>query len=387
MSGSRRLPRSAQPSRRPRVAGLRKPGAPSPGPRPHGEPETTEPEGPDATEAAEATEAVAEPESPEAEDAAVADPERESAESEGTEVEDTGAAEPEATDQDTALAEPEASERTEGATDTKDAAAAAPEAAESAETAPERLDDEEQTESARPGPRRKARDTGAPKPVSEDDVTPDPEAPADQEQDSKREGRFRNSYALVGVLLVVGLLFAALAVFFQLRQSDASAQTENVALIDVAGTGQVKQAMSSAAERLFSVDYNDIPKNEKAADELLVNDEVRQQYEKFMGELKRLAPEQQLVVTVNATRSAVVMLDDDRAKVMVYIDQTAVRAADNQNSTGGAALWLTTEKRDGEWKVTDMNTYTSGQPTPAPQGEQGQQGEQQGGEGQPPEGN
>ncbi|MFD2397405.1 hypothetical protein ACFSVJ_12390 [Prauserella oleivorans] len=97
-----------------------------------------------------------------------------------------------------------------------------------------------------------------------------------------------------------------------------------------------------------------------------MNDEVKQKYDALMGEVKRLAPEQKIVVTVQATRSAVVTLDDDRAKVMVFIDQTATRASDNRSSAGGAALWFTTERRDGAWKVTDMDTYASAQPTPTP---------------------
>ncbi|MFF5986293.1 hypothetical protein [Prauserella flavalba] len=305
MSASRRLPRATgatPPARRPRVAGLRKPAAPSPRPRPEA-PESTEPEEPETPEALEPAEAQ-----------------------EATEAVEPPGPEPEAL------------------------------------TPPEPAESETETPK-RPAPRRKVRDTGAAKPASEEEVAVEVAEP-DGEPLPKRG--FRNSFALVGVLLVVGLLFAGLAVFFQLKGSDASARTENTALIDVAGTAQVKQEMSSAAERLFSIDYNDIPKNERAADELLVNDEVRQQYEQFMGELKRLAPEQQMVVTVKATRSAVVMLDDDRAKVMVYIDQTATRASDNQTSSGGAALWFTTEKRDGKWKVTDMDTYASGQPTPVP---------------------
>ncbi|MEU6641026.1 hypothetical protein ABZ863_00565 [Saccharomonospora sp. NPDC046836] len=188
------------------------------------------------------------------------------------------------------------------------------------------------------------------------DVPPEPEA-AGPEAETPR----RSSYSLVAALLVTGVLFAALAVVLQLQHSEVSARTQNTALLDVAGTAQVKQEMSTAAESLFSIDYNDIGKTERAANDLLVNDEVRQKYNVLMGEVKRLAPEQRIVVTVKATRSAVVLLNGDRAKVMVYIDQTATRAADNQTSAGGAALWFVTEKRDGRWKVTDMDTYSPGQ--------------------------
>ncbi len=243
-----------------------------------------------------------------------------------------------------------------------------PEAAESTEST-ETTDPAEQPAGAvavRPSPRRKARDEGAAKPSSEDDVV-GARAPGGPPPSTPASGRpRRNTYLRVAALVLATLVFAGLAVFFKIKHSEVAAATGNTALIDVATTAQVKQEMSTAAESLFSIDYNDLGKTEQAAKDLLANDEVRQKYESLMGEVKRLAPEQKIVVTVKATRSAVILLDDNRAKVMVYIDQTATRTDQNQSSAGGAAMWFTTEKRDGAWKVIDMDTYSSGQPTPTP---------------------
>ncbi|PXY32169.1 hypothetical protein [Prauserella muralis] len=299
MPPSRRIPGASEPSRRPRVAGLRKPAGPSVRPaRPRPEPQEPE-ETPEVTETAEPETASAEP------------------------VEE----------------------------------------AEQAEQAGEPADE---PAAPKPGPRRKARDTGTPKPESEDDLAEATPSERTERQDGARGRGAGRGYAAVAVLLVLAVVFSGLAVLFKYRHSEVSAATDNTALIDVAATAQVKDAMSSAAERLFSIDYNDIGKTEKAADELLVNDEVRKTYDALMSDVRKRAPEQKIVVTVKATRSAVVALEDDRAKVMVYIDQTATRTQDNQTSAGSAALWFITEKRDDQWKVTNMDTYTAGQPAPTP---------------------
>ncbi|MEU3273689.1 hypothetical protein ABZ639_22855 [Saccharomonospora sp. NPDC006951] len=344
------MPQPPRPSGRPRVAGLRKPASPSPAPR---EQDTDRFE--DATQVTDAGSDPTAAPAPEPVGPQPVDPDPE----------------PEA------ASEPEAELETEAETDGDD----------------EPGDSDgpgEPKAAARPGPRRKVRDTGAPKPASQDDVTVTVSAVDEPSRarrfamrgarERKTEGnRGSRGYVLVAVLLVLALAFGGLAFFFNMRQSEAEIAAGNAALVDVQGTTQVKEAMGSAAERLFSIDYNDIGKTEKAADQLLVNDEVKKKYQALMGEVKRVAPEQKIVVTVKTTRSAVLMLNDDRAKVMVYIDQTATRTEDNQTSAGSAALWFTSEKRDGEWKVTDMDTYAAGQPAPTPgPADQG---------GQPPAGN
>ncbi|WP_091802100.1 hypothetical protein [Prauserella marina] len=329
------MPQPPRPSGRPRVAGLRKPASPSPAPR---EQDTDR-----FDDATQVTDVGSDP---------------------------TAVPAPEPTDPPPVDQEPPPEPEAELETEAED-------------------DDEPKAAKPRPGPRRKVRDTGTPKPASQDDVTATVSAvepsrarrfPVRGAGDRKTKGHKGNrGYALVAVLLVLALAFGGLAFFFNMRQSEAETAAGNAALVDVQGTTQVKEAMGTAAERLFSIDYNDIGKTEQAADQLLVNDEVKKKYQALMGEVKRVAPEQKIVVTVKTTRSAVLMLNDDRAKVMVYIDQTATRTEDNQTSAGSAALWFTSEKRDGEWKVTDMDTYAAGQPAPTP-GPAGQGG-------QPPAGN
>ncbi|MBB3662170.1 Mce-associated membrane protein [Prauserella sediminis] len=254
----------------------------------------------------------------------------------------------------------------------------------------------------RPGPRRKAKDDGRAKPASLDEAesidAEEPGTPAVATSARGKNGkggkggtsRRRPGYAVLAVLVVAGLLLAGAAVFFQIKGSEARAATSNSALVDGPATAEVKEAMGKAAERLFSIDHNNLDKTEKAADELLAGGEVKQKYDALMGEIKRLAPEQKIVVTVHATRSAVVNLDDERARVMVFIDQAATRPSDEQPAVGGAAMWLETQKQGDTWKVTNLDTYAAQQPAPAPGQSQdpsgaplpgdGQQGGQNGGQ-------
>jgi Mce-associated membrane protein len=95
---------------------------------------------------------------------------------------------------------------------------------------------------------------------------------------------------------------------------------------------------------------------------------VRTKYDALMGEVKRLAPAQKMVVTCKVTRSGVIMLNGDLAKVMVFIDQTSTRADTQQTTAGSAQLHLNAQLQGDQWKITDMDTYIAPTPpqTPVP---------------------
>ncbi|MFI0800562.1 hypothetical protein [Amycolatopsis lurida] len=214
---------------------------------------------------------------------------------------------------------------------------------------------------AKPSPRAKVRAAAEDKP---DDLE---EAEAEVASDESSEpGKKPASRQLIlaGALVVVGLLLAATAVLFKIQADEVSSSTNNTALLDVAKTAQVKDQVSKATEALFSYDYNNIAKTETAAGDLLVNDEVRAKYNLLMGEVKRLAPQQKMVVTCKVTRSAVIRLEGDRADVMVFVDQSSTRADTNKTTAGSAQLHLNAELQGDKWKITAMNTYAA-PPNPA----------------------
>ncbi|MEU5257637.1 hypothetical protein [Amycolatopsis sp. NPDC021455] len=204
----------------------------------------------------------------------------------------------------------------------------------------------------RPAPRRKKRDEGTAKPtdVSEVPMADEPSRPAAGAQ---------KPYVVAGALVLVALILGGLAYWFRSEEVKVSSATSNTALLDVAKTAQVKDAVSKAAEALFSYDFNNIKKTEDAANDLLANDDVRNKYNSLMGEVKRLAPAQKMIVTCKVTRAAVIMLNGDLAKVMVFVDQTSTRTDTKKTTAGTAQLHLNAQLQGDKWKITDMDTYNA----------------------------
>ncbi|MEU0530406.1 hypothetical protein [Amycolatopsis tolypomycina] len=207
----------------------------------------------------------------------------------------------------------------------------------------------------RPTPRRKQRDTGVAKPTEEAEVAV---AEADEPVKAGRSPRER-SYLVAGALVLVALALGSLAFWFKYEETKISSATSNTALLDVAKTAQVKDAVSKAAEALFSYDFNNIKKTEDAANDLLANDDVKAKYNSLMGEVKRLAPAQKMIVTCKVTRAAVIMLNGDLAKVMVFVDQTSTRTDTKKTTAGTAQLHLNAQLQGDKWKITDMDTYNA----------------------------
>ncbi|HET6710394.1 hypothetical protein [Amycolatopsis sp.] len=221
----------------------------------------------------------------------------------------------------------------------------------------------------RPTPRRKKRDTGIAKPTEESEVPV-----AEEAEPAKPAGtKVPKPYLVAGALVLVALILGGLAFWFKSEEVKVSSATSNTALLDVAKTAQVKDAVSKAAEALFSYDYNNIKKTEDAANDLLANDDVKNKYNSLMGEVKRLAPQQKMIVTCKVTRAAVIMLNGDLAKVMVFVDQTSTRTDTKKTTAGTAQLHLNAQLQGDKWKITDMDTYNapkvpaaSPAPSPAP---------------------
>lgn len=285
----RPTPHSQPPGRRPKVAGLRKPGE-GPSPRPRTEPEHALPDEPDEVDQFAEADAATEADAP------------------------AGYDEPEA--------------------DFGEAAAATP------------VDD------SRRSPRAKARDTGMLRPTSEDEVPVEKE-PADYEPRPAA-----NAYNLTGALAATALVLALVAAFFAYKWLTDSGSA-NAAHVDAAGTAEVKQQVTDAVEALFSYDHRDLSKTEKAADDLLAEGDVRTTYDCLLGEVKRLAPEQKMVATVRVSRVAPIEMDDEKATMLVFVEQSAVRDGKaEEGSYGGGQLTISTVRgEDGKWQVSEIDAY------------------------------
>lgn len=153
---------------------------------------------------------------------------------------------------------------------------------------------------------------------------------------------------------VTALLFA-LAIFFGVSTYTTynTGPAANEALTSAGATSEVNGQVSDGIEKLFSYDFNDTAKTENAAKGLLVGSAV-QKYDELFALVKQQAPQQQLIVTTTVKNSAVTRLEGDRAEVLVFVDQHAMRANTGESNIGPAQLSVSAEKQGDKWKITEL---------------------------------
>lgn len=329
MPPSRRHARTAQsPVRRPRVAGLRRPDAGASKDTTANEaapPVWQEPE--DSTEATQVMEPV------EADEA----------------VDQEVVAEPE-------IAEPEIAEPDLGTdTDTEVAEDEEEELAELAEPEPVR---------ARPAGKRRARGSTMPTDLetAEAEAAPEPEPTivrSAEEQAKARRNLFINLAIVFGV---VALVFAGLALWFRGEADNLTGGADsNNALTDTAKNSEAIGQLRVAVEKTLSYNYTDLASTENAVREY-VSGKAQCEYEQLFGQVKKLAPEQKLVLTTKVRDIGMSRLTGDAAQLIVFIDQTTTRTGQNQTTASGAQFGIRAERQDGRWKITQFDML--GQPLP-----------------------
>ncbi|GAB2995143.1 hypothetical protein [Saccharothrix stipae] len=344
MPPPRRRPVPTTPTTRPRVAGLRKrpeqgttPGTPEAAPVEDAQVEDTRPEGSSAEGSSAAGSGTAVTEDPRTSEptAAGSTPAESTAKSAGAEptdvpAEPTGPADARSTEV-TGLIEPR-----------------------------EDAEDEDETPEPAPRPRPTGRRKRTGEAVAPSVLTdhgskhakPGADPDADADTDHAR-GSGRTGLVLPIALVVVAGLLVALGVWFQSRADDVH---YNQALVDSAGTTEVAGQTREAIEKAFSYNFADVAATEKAANELLVG-KAQCQYNAIFDPVRKLAPEQKLVVTVKAVSSGVTTLDGDHATVLLFLDQVTTRTTDNQSGGGIAMMRVSARKVDGRWKVDNMEMF------------------------------
>lgn len=147
----------------------------------------------------------------------------------------------------------------------------------------------------------------------------------------------------------------------------------NTALTDLARTSEIKGQVAKAVDRLFSYDHADPGALDKAARDLLTG-KAADQHRDLLADVRARADEQKAVITTTVTESAVERLDGDRARVLVYADQSSVAttgkkaATDKESKTDRAAaqdegvyaaamLAVDVVHRDGRWLVSALDTF------------------------------
>lgn len=164
--------------------------------------------------------------------------------------------------------------------------------------------------------------------------------------------------AATAVLLVVTILLAAAAVFFAVSWAriQFSGSTTNTALTDVGATAAVSEQIGDGVKKIYSFDFARMDQAEADA-RASITGEFTGQFDQIFGNVRKLAPKQQAVVTATIPKIAVSSIDGDRATAYVFVDQVINRVDDAGKPAQGAAaarLRVDAQYVDGAWKVANM---------------------------------
>jgi Mce-associated membrane protein len=159
--------------------------------------------------------------------------------------------------------------------------------------------------------------------------------------------------ALAAALVVL----TAAAVFLGIANAQlrGTPSAQNAALVDVGATAQVTQQLGEALRTVYSFDFARLDQNEAAA-RTVITPPFQAQFDQLFGQVRKLAPQQQAVVTATVASSAVREIDGDRAVLVVFLDQQATRAQGDQPRQLAAAgrLTVTGQLVDSTWKIADV---------------------------------
>jgi Mce-associated membrane protein len=188
------------------------------------------------------------------------------------------------------------------------------------------------------------------------DAGPGTEAdPPDEDADPPPpSGFFRPRRVAVALGVVAALLAGGgawgLVAAHELRSSGAA---HNSALVDTGATAEVSAAVSSALSQIFSYSYDNTAATERAAAAVLRGDAL-ETYNRLFAEVRDKAPGQKLVLTTRVAHSAVRSLEGDRARLLVFLDQSATRVDTGTSNAAAAQLSVTAKRVGGRWVITDM---------------------------------
>ncbi|MGA5282024.1 hypothetical protein [Streptomyces tunisiensis] len=168
-------------------------------------------------------------------------------------------------------------------------------------------------------------------------------------RDSRSRGpRLRAVAAGTAAVLVLGgcgFLHAA----HQLR-SDESAR--NRALTDTEATSRVAGDVGNALARIFSYTPDGTAAAERSARTALDGKAARQ-YTALFDRVREDLTAQRVTLSTRAVRTGVVELDGDRARLLVFLDQTSRRGEDTA-TTAAAQLTVTARLEDDRWRIVDI---------------------------------
>ncbi|MEU0159705.1 hypothetical protein ABZ154_12890 [Streptomyces sp. NPDC006261] len=200
-------------------------------------------------------------------------------------------------------------------------------------------------------------------PETEPEREPDPGPGPESEPDAVTAPPQRLRTGLPGVPALLCALTILLGAFAAWAFTSAASlrdepARQNAALTDIARTSEVKGRIGEAVGAVFSYDYASPARSDRAAKTHLTGRAV-QQHKDMLAEVRELAPKQKLVLTTTVTASGVEYLDGDRARLLIFADQSNTRTGKDEETTYAAAMFAVDAVRRGDtWRIAAIDTFT-----------------------------
>lgn len=164
----------------------------------------------------------------------------------------------------------------------------------------------------------------------------------------------KNVKNLVLAVVAVAAIAVGVVGWWQYVDLTTAKGADNQALVNAKNTSTAQSEVSQALEKVLSYDYND-PKTTQQAAEKLLSGDARKEYDTLFEALQKQAPGQKLVLTAKVSAAGVKELSDRKATLLVFVDQSARRAGDEQANVSAAQLAITARKGStGGWTITGL---------------------------------
>lgn len=154
------------------------------------------------------------------------------------------------------------------------------------------------------------------------------------------------------VAVIVALLLTGGGLGYAAHRLTDPAATRNHALTDTAATDRVTGDVSNALGTIFAYTPDDTDSTARAAADLL-DGKAADQYQALFAQIRQRVAEQQLTLTTRVVRAGVVSLTADRARLLVFLDQTAQREGAAATSAA-AQLSVSARLEDDHWRITEL---------------------------------
>ncbi|MGW3319032.1 hypothetical protein [Streptomyces fungicidicus] len=184
---------------------------------------------------------------------------------------------------------------------------------------------------------------------------PDADADVGDDDGVGVPGRWGRGGRLRGVLLggVAALLVAGGCGFlYGAHQLESDGAARNRALTDTGATDRVAGEVGNALARVFSYTPDGTAAAERSARTVLGGRAARQ-YQDLFGQVRDDLTEQRVTLSTRAVRTGVIELDGDRARLLVFLDQTS-RRGDDAATTAAAQLTVTARLENDRWLIVDL---------------------------------